>query len=271
MVEKQEQSALFFFTRLWWEKKNGAQISTVRNQEPCDSAWAIPAAMYIMSKSLAPVLHLDIIENVVDILFNDDAEGLKYVKTFSLTCQSFLPLCKKYIFASIEIQVGNYRSSRRTDEAFKRLLLETPAIAKYVRHLTIRIIYDRQSKSRHSFDQVRQRLTRLKSLTISLWRPMKFALTNWNNIPSSMQCSLTNLMHLPTLSRLCLEFIKNFPILDLLTCANLKYFSVNNLHITTEHDPAALQDPTGEIFGKAQQLRDITLDGKEILNLWFTG
>ena len=221
-----------------------------------------------MSKSLAPVLHLDIIENIVDILFKDDAEGLQYVKTFSLTCQSFFPLCRKYIFASIRIQVGKPRSSRRTDETLQRLLLKTPAIAKYVRHLSILIIYHPPSKSRHSLDQVGQQLTRLKSLAISLWHP---TLTKWSCIPSSMLCSVTNLIHLPTVRRLRLGSMGIFPIFDLLTCANLKYISIDNLHITTEHDPAALQDPTGEIFGKAQQLRDITLDGKEILNLWFTG
>ena len=212
-----------------------------------------------MSKSLEPVLHLDIIENIVDILFkDDDAQGLQHMKTFSLTCQSFLPLCRKYIFASIEIVVGKRRSSKHIH------VLETPTIAKYVRHLTIRII--KLKFDSHYFDQVGQHLTRLQYLTVSFGHST-LNHWDWHSLPSSMQCSLTNLMHLPTLRRLCLESIRDFIISDLLTCANLKYLSVNNIHITTEHDSVALQDPTGEIFGKAQQLGDITLDGKEILNL----
>lgn len=275
-----------------------------------------------MSESTVPVVPLDIIENIVDTLIND-AEGLQYVKAFSLTCQSFLPFCRKHILSSITIKTDSTRPSIKqpTVEAF----LETPAIAKYVRQLTISITQQPHSDYEYSFDQVVRQLTRLQSLTISLSYQPEYGATSidWNNLSSSMKRLLLNLMHLPTLTHLGLEAIKNFPISNFTTCANLKHLSLQELYITGEHDevvshkPIQLQSldveirgskmpallaakfpdgrpvidltdlekiiidfhddwrntavPTREIFKRAQRLRDISLDGKEISNLRFTG
>ena len=198
-----------------------------------------------MSQSTVPVLPLDIIENIIDILINDDANGLQYVTAFSLVCQSFLPFCRKHIFSSIHIKLDDSYTHPLTgnpySEAFGRLLLKTPAIAKYVRHLNICII--RQDIIRRSyagsgylFGQVPRQLTRLQSLTI--WHS-HYPHNDWNNNSSSMQRSLLNLMHLPTLSHLNLRWISNFPISELITCTNLKHLSVEEFHITGEDEQAA--------------------------------
>jgi len=122
-----------------------------------------------------------------------------------------------------------------------RLLLETPAIAKYIRHLDIRIMRQEiicrpYAGSEYLFGQVPRQLTRLQSLAI--W-PSHYPHNDWNNNSSSMQRSLLNLMHLPTLSHLNLGWISNFPISDLITCTNLKHLSVQEFHITGEDEQAA--------------------------------
>ena len=206
---------------------------------------------------MVPILPFDIIENIVGILI-DDVKGLQYVKALSLTCPSFLPCCRKHIFSCIEIKIDSTRPSTQypTAEAFERLLLDTPPIAKCVRHLTIHITQHRHST--HSFDQVGRQLTRLRSLTVSLWHHSRPSANNWNNIPSSMQSSLINLMHLPTLSNLYLESIRNFPIFNLITCASLKHLFVKDLDVSYEdeegpfsllHKPMQLQSLDIEISG----------------------
>ena len=276
----------------------------------------------------SPVLPLDIFENIVDILFNDAKNGLRYVKALSLTCQSFLPSCRKHIFSSITIRTDSTRPSMRYPyaEVSENLLLETPVIAKYVRRLTISILQQPRSEYDYSFDQIARQLTRLQYLTISLSYQYQTPLNDWNNIPSSMQRSLKNLMHLPTLIHLGLETIINFPISNLIACANLKNLSLQDLHITGKNDeagssllhkPIQLQSldvqirgsqvqallaaripdgrpvldltdlekisidsydnwsnvavPTREIFQRVRRLIDISLEGKEVLNLRFTG
>ena len=141
------------------------------------------------------LLPLDIIENIVNILI-DEVEGLRYVKTLSLTCQSFLPFCRKHIFSSVEIKLKHnkpttmYRINRLESpyaEAFEQLLLKTPAIAKYVRHLTLRISITKPHLARDPLDQVVRQLTRLQSLSISMYASPPDLSLNWNDISSSMK------------------------------------------------------------------------------------
>ena len=94
-----------------------------------------------MFKSTEPTLPFDTIVNIIDSLIQDNskAKGLQYVKTCSLVCQSFLPLCRTHIFSSIKIKVAG-SSQKHNTEAFGQLVLETPEIARYIRHLNIAIV-----------------------------------------------------------------------------------------------------------------------------------
>ena len=77
---------------------------------------------------------LEIKETVLDLLAEDD-KGHLALKTCSLVCRAFLPICRKYIFESI---VLNLRSP--TTRAFEHLLRETPEIADYIRKLDYTIV-----------------------------------------------------------------------------------------------------------------------------------
>jgi hypothetical protein len=187
-------------------------------------------------------LPFDTIGDIINFLTKDNANGLQYVKICSLVCQSFLPWCRTHIFSSITIKIAGSKLDERlhNTEAFGDLLLKTPEIGRFIRHLNI-IIVDPRSKSRNLFDQVPQRLTRLQSLTV--WRsdPRDVYDIHWNKMSSSMQCSLLNLVHLPTLTHLNLGWINNFPISDLISCTNLKHLSAEALYIVFgEHNDSAL-------------------------------
>ena len=219
----------------------------------------IDMSLAVTTMSPVKILPLDIIENIVNILI-DEVEGLEYVKTLSLTCQSFLPFCRKHILSSIEIKSENnkpitmYRLELPYAEAFEQLLLKTPAIAKYVRHLTIRISITKSYLSRDPLDQVVRQLTRLKSLSISMYISPVGDSLNWNDICSSMQNSLLYLIHLPTLRDLYLETINDFPISNLITCTNLKYLYLGDLQITDELDEAA-----SSMSGNLMQLQELAI------------
>ncbi|KAF8801605.1 hypothetical protein BYT27DRAFT_7197838 [Phlegmacium glaucopus] len=187
---------------------------------------------------MIPILPFDIIENIVDILFNDNEKGLQYVGVFSLTCQSFLPLCRKQIFSSITITTSDL-ARFHGGEAFGEFLSTTPEIARYVRKLRIRA-YDLPSEPRHLFVQVPRQLTRLESFTILEHSPRQ---SDWNCIPLSMQHLLLDFIHIPTLNHLDLRSLRNFPISHLIPNPNLKHLSATNLFLVDEGDSATALAP----------------------------
>ena len=217
-----------------------------------------------------PVLPFDVIEHILDVLFNDDTKGLQYVKNFSLVCHSFLPLCRKHIFSCISI---NTRVFRYDGEAFRQLLLESPDIVRYV--LKLKIYIEPSNKHFRCFLSFPvSPLTRLQSLTISYTG----LYLEWGKYPSSTQRSLLNLMHLPTLTHLDMNRISGFPISNLNTCTNIKHLflhevdiiddeatsspswcrksmKLQTLHISTETPWSIFPD----IFRKIQQLEDLSL------------
>ena len=233
-----------------------------------------------MFKSTEPILPFDTIGNIIEFLIKDNENGLQYVKTCSLVCQSFLPLCRTHIFSSIKINVAG-SSQKHNTEAFGQLVLGTPEVARSIRHLYI-VILDPHSQSVHLFDQVPQHLARLQSLTF--WRSDSWDVpdVDWKNISSSMQRSLLNLVHIPTLSHLKLGWINNFPISDLNTCTNLKQLSAEAIYIqvgTGEHDesassllshkPMQLQELDIKIFKMSNDLSLLTArrpDGRTVLD-----
>jgi hypothetical protein len=190
-------------------------------------------------------LPLDTIGNVIDFLTATDLQAC------SLVSQSVLFLCRPHLFSSITIKIGT--DELHDPEAFGRLLLKTPEIARYIRNLSVILRDDPPlyledplsvwHRSRLSgvfsnvFDQVPHQLTGLQSLTF--WRSPHYAVpdVDWNKMTLSMQLSLLKLVHLPTLTHLKLGWIQNFPISNLISCTHLKHLSAEALLIILdEHD-----------------------------------
>ena len=83
------------------------------------------------------VFPLEIKEMILDLLAEDD-KGYSTMKTCSLVCQAFLPICRKHIFGSIILNNDPDTIPRPitlTTHAFERLLRETPEIANHIRKL----------------------------------------------------------------------------------------------------------------------------------------
>lgn len=209
-----------------------------------------------------PVLPLDVYGIIIDILASDKHDpGLISVKKCSLVSQSFLPLCRKHIFATIKIDdpLGalepSYSDSdegpHHVMEEFMGLIKHTPAIGNYIRRLELCFEEDDELDD---FPRTMQRLTRLESLTISQHNES----LEWRNLKWPVRNALLRLMHLPTLTSLTLRFIGGFLITDLVHDTNLRRLEVKT---TTFFEDPADAPPTAIILpAKLVRLRELVVD-----------
>ena len=156
---------------------------------------------------------LEIKETVLDLLAEED-KGHLALKTCSLVCRAFLPICRKYIFESI---VLNLRSP--TTRALENLLHETPEIADYIRKLDYTIVIADLTNS--SIQESFKRISRLKFLSV---RYHKWPGCDWSNNP--IRPTLLHLLHLPTLTHFKMSRINGFAVSDLIPCVNLEYLDI---------------------------------------------
>jgi len=184
---------------------------------------------------LTPIFPLEIEETILDLLAEDDKDH-SALKTCSLVCQAFLPICRKHIFGSIVL--NDYQTPPSTTHALALLLSRTPEIADYVRKFeyTIHVA----GLTSPSIQESLKRISRLKSLTV---RHINYGLIfDWSNNP--LRPALLHLLHLPTLTHFKLTGINNFVVSDLTPCTNLTYLNIG--HDTTcaieIKFPAALPD-----------------------------
>ena len=164
------------------------------------------------------VLPLEIEETILNLLAADDQDH-SALKTCSLVCRAFLPICRKHIFGSIVLNDLNV-ALPPTNHALERLLRETPEIADYIRKLdyTLRITnFTTSSPSIQRFESLK-RISRLEFLSV------RHHSADWSNNP--IRPALLHLLHLPTLTHFKMTNIENFVVSDLLPCVNLKYLDI---------------------------------------------
>ena len=165
---------------------------------------------------MSSVFPLEIEETILDLLAEDD-KSHSALKTCSLVCQAFLPICRKHIFRSIFIDdyTGTSLLFPPSIHAFERLLHETPEIADYIREL------DYSSHTTNlispSIQKSLKRISKLEFLTV------RYHL-DWSN--KLIRPALLHLLHLPTLTHFKMNGMKNFVVSDFLPCVNLKYLDI---------------------------------------------
>ena len=171
---------------------------------------------------MPPMFPLDIEEIILNLLADEDDEGHSSLKTCSLVCQAFLPICRKHIYRSITLNDSDSESPTIYD-AFERLLRETPKIADCIRTLdyTVQIVYN------PSIQETLKRISRLEFFSVRVlhhyWHEVTKA-SNWSDNP--IRPALLHLLHLPTLTRFKVAGFENFLVSDLIPCVNLKYLEI---------------------------------------------
>jgi len=208
-----------------------------------------------------PVLPLDVCGIIIDILASNNLDpGLISVKKCSLVSQSFLPLCRKHIFATIKIDdpLGTLEPSYSDSdegphhvlEEFMQLIKHTLAIGNYIRHLALCFEEDDELDD---FPRTMQCLTRLESLAISQFNES----LEWGTLKWPVRNALLRLMHLPTLTALTLRFIDGFLVTDLVHGINLRHLKLES---TTFFEDSADEPPTVMILpAKLVQLQELAV------------
>ena len=156
------------------------------------------------------------IERMILELLTEDDDGHSALKSCSLVCQAFLPICRKHIFRNIVLGLPPII------HAFERLLRETPEIVDYIRKLDYTI--QNADLASSSIQETLKQISRLEFLSVrddDLYRP------GWSNY--SIRPALLHLLHLPTLTHFKLNSINSFPISDLIPCVNLKYLDISDI------------------------------------------
>ena len=180
---------------------------------------------------MSSVLPIEIIALIIDnVGENEDTDLLKEL---ALVSHSFLQICRKHLFATVELH--DAISTRRSHVAsskmgFVKLLQSRPDIVKYVRKLTYKAGYCHRfgllsaSTSLKGDDHLLspilpnflRTIPRLNCLTITA------SSLDWNKLDSSLKSAFLHLMHLPTINHIDLSHFRNFPLSSLTPSVNLR-------------------------------------------------
>ena len=181
-----------------------------------------------MSSALPFEIITLIIDNVGD---NKDTDLLKEL---ALVSHSFLQICNKHLFATIELHDATPGSSYHVTSSkrrFVKLLQSRPDVVQYIRQLTYKVSNRpsefpfqpfHPSPDNNDDDLLSPTLPnflrticRLNCLTIIGSK------ANWNTLDSSLTSAFLHLLHLPTINHIDLSFIQNFPLSSLTPSVNV--------------------------------------------------
>ena len=179
------------------------------------------------------MLPLEVLERIIDHVAKYDCNP--YAKTYSikacaLTCHSFLPLCRKHIFASVILNArlaSGYRICPTSDD-LNHLLSNSPHLAVYIRKLDYHFNENEFVTRRVLWLlPMFKSLVRLQKLSISYSPSVRGMKLDW--MSSSGRKILLPLLHCPTLTSISLSTIQNFALADLAGCVNLKKMKIQSL------------------------------------------
>jgi hypothetical protein len=173
---------------------------------------------------MSSVLPFDIIAIIIDIVGENKDTNL--LKELALVSHSFLQICTKHLFATVELHdaVPKRRvASSKNLKGFIKLLTIRPDVVKYIRKLTYKGYYHPTYPSfntdDHLLSPILRTISRLNCLTITIV-PSSSSL-NWDTLDSSLKSAFLHLMHLPTINHINLLCIENFPLSSLTPSINL--------------------------------------------------
>ena len=232
---------------------------------------------------MAPRLPLELVERIVeDVAEYDNLFPKSSIKACALVCHSLLPLCRKYIFATVILIAQffpptsddlnhlllnsphlNAQLSPPTSDDLNRFLLNSPHLAVYIRKLIYFVNKKEFVTERFSWlIPMFKKLVKLQELSIG-YRPsdllsdqLESGDLDWMSSPERKV--LLPLLHLPTLTSISLSSIRNFPLSDLTSCVNLKKLRIQSLECST---PNAVGNFLGALSPTPVTLEQFAIDG----------
>ena len=193
---------------------------------------------------MAPRLPLEVVERIIDDVaeYDNHINDLSSIKAFALVCHCFLPLCRKYIFASVILDI---RRPSSTSDNLNRLLSNSPHLAVYIRKLDYNVDEEEFVAERFTWlVPMFKNLVELQKLSIRYWPSGPYSVDDrrldW--MSSSERKVLLPLLHLPTLTSISLSSIRNFPLADFASCINLQKLGIHSLECSTPNSVGKFSD-----------------------------
>ena len=191
----------------------------------------------VQHSTMSSVLPFDIIAQIIDVV--GEMKDTNLLKELSLISHSFLPICSKHLFATVELHDAFPRFHvASSKKGFVKLLKTRPDVIKYIRKLTYKVgecyhfqsvpaVYPNFGNDDRDLSPILpnllRKISRLNSLTIigSKW--------DWNILDSSLTSAFLYLMHLPTINHIDLSSIQDFPLFSFTPSVNLRRFDISYL------------------------------------------
>ena len=156
---------------------------------------------------------LEIIQEIIDNLQDD----LLALRACSQTCQSLLPLCRKYIFRTISFTPRSWSARHqglpRYITLFGTLLDSHSEIADYVQNLVYQL--ELPDFTDEDVPPVLEKFHRIQSFRFIGGD------ADWRALYPTLRESLSHIIHLRSVTRLEVSYLKNFPINTFIPCINL--------------------------------------------------
>ena len=202
---------------------------------------------------MSPVLPFDIIVLIIDMIGENNDTNL--LKELALVSHSFLQICRKHIFATVELHDAQICSKHlfatvelhdadpkrhvpSSKKGFVKLLERRPDVVEYIRKLTYTINHDHvlppHFASVLNFDNEDNLLSSILPnflRTIPRLNSLKIHASqlDWNKLNPSLISALLHLMQLPTINHIDLSSIYYFPLSSFTPSVNLLRLDIENL------------------------------------------
>ena len=186
---------------------------------------------------MSPVLPFDIIALIIDIIGENN--DINLLKELALVSHSFPQICRKHIFATVELHDANpKRHLASSKKGFVKVLESRPEVVNYIRNLTYTIECDHVLPPHFApvlnFDNddnllspilpnILRTISRLNCLKISA------SFSDWNHLNPSLTSAFLHLMHLPTTHHIDLSCMRNFPLASLVPSVYLLRLDICDL------------------------------------------
>ena len=201
----------------------------------------------IQHSTMSSVLPSDIIAEIIDII--EENEDTNLLKELALVSHSFLHMCSKHLFATVELQFTSITAPMYNEppskKAFVKLLESRPNVVQYIRKLTYTVedgswecndsCPEKDIDSEQDIDSDNHLLaTILPNLLRTIPHLNCLSITGghstWNELDSSLSSAFLHLMHLPTMDHIRLSGIRNFPLSSLTPSVNLYRLDLSNMN-----------------------------------------
>ena len=200
---------------------------------------------------MSSVLPFDIIDQIIDIV--GENKDIDLLKDLALVSHSFLQICTKHLFATVELHGADSggvprRRVASSKKGFVKLLKSRPDVVKYIQKLTYKVEgtkweYDGpcpQILSYPSFEYFDNDDHLLSPILANLLRTIPrlncLTITSSNLCWTSLDCSLKSaflhLMHLPTINHIDLSHISDFPLSSHTLSVNLRRLDLSYMTLS---------------------------------------